>query len=334
VRSKKVLRAFVVILLVVAAANGIASFVQFNLTPAQFAAWGPGYSERVLGTGSFSTAGRTYYDADTGQGRTRPFGLGSDSGSGGAIAAYAIAGAFALASLFTRLRYVLLAVALAVGATTAILTSQARGAIVASVVILLVYVLITATSKNRLTSLAGVLLAGVVVFFTIHTVADRVGSATFRYEGLGTSQILQTTDKARGKSIARIPQNMANHPLGAGLGVAGPASTAPGASALTLRGRVDAETEFSFMTLETGIPGMLVLVGFVLALFRTGVRRVRREADRETQLLLAALVAPLAGLFVLFFASAATPTVPGGPYLWAVGGIVSYWLMARPAQRA
>lgn len=331
VRTRKALRAFVVILLVVAAANGVAGFIQFNLTPAQFAAWGPGYSQRVLGTGSFATAGRTFYDADTGQGRVRPFGLGSDAGSGGAIAAYAIAGVFALASLFTRMRYLLLAVAMAVGATAAILTSQARGAVVASVVILLVYALMTTTSKGRAASTIGLVLAGVVAVFTVNTVTDSVGASTFRYAGLNTSQIVQTTQKARGRSIARIPETMARYPLGAGLGVAGPASTAPGASALTQSGAVDAETEFSFMTLETGVPGMLVLVGFVITLFAAGVRRCRRVADRESRLLLAALIAPLAGVLVLFLASSVTPTIPGGPYVWAVGGIISYWLFARPA---
>jgi hypothetical protein len=35
-------------------------------------------------------------------------------------------------------------------------------------------------------------------------------------------------------------------------------------------------------------------------------------------------------MIVLFFVSALTSSVPGGPYLWATGGIVSWWLVARP----
>jgi O-antigen ligase len=111
-----------------------------------------------------------------------------------------------------------------------------------------------------------------------------------------------------------------------------PASgTAPGASPLT--GNVDTETEFSFLTVETGIPGMLVLTGFTINLLLLGLRRCRHEPDREARMLLAALVAPVAGILALFFSSALTPTTPAGPYLWAVGGIVAYWLVALPAAR-
>jgi hypothetical protein len=65
-----------------------------------------------------------------------------------------------------------------------------------------------------------------------------------------------------------------------------------------------------------------------------GFTRVRQEPDREARVLLAALIAPLGAIFALFFISAATPTVPIGPYIFAVGGIISYWLIALPARRA
>jgi hypothetical protein len=331
VRTTRALRAFVVLLLVIAAANGVAGWVQFNETPQQLAAWGPGYAERVLGDGRFGLAGRTFFSEQSGQNRTRPFGLGSDAGSGGVVGAYALGGLLALASLFTRLRYLLFAVVMAVGATTAIVTSQGRGVVVGSVVVVLAYCMLTATSRGRVTSLLGVVLAAVVAFFVIHAVVGSAGSSALRYQGLSASKILQTTDQARGKSIARIPHNMAAYPLGAGLATAGPASGAPGAS--TLAGTVDAESEFSFLTLETGIAGTLLLTGFTLTLFVLGLRRCRHEPDREARVLLAAIIAPIAGMLVLFFPSALTATTPGGPYLWAVGGIVAYWLVERPAAR-
>src|ERR1700754_1233316 len=82
VRPTRALRIFVILLLLVATANGLAGYVQFKSTPEEFARWGPGYAERVLGTGRFSDAGRTFASrADTNG--TRPFGLGSDAGSGG-----------------------------------------------------------------------------------------------------------------------------------------------------------------------------------------------------------------------------------------------------------
>jgi multisubunit Na+/H+ antiporter MnhB subunit len=221
---------------------------------------------------------------------------------------------------------------MAAGATLAIITSQGRGVIIAAVIILLAFGWLTATSRNRVTSLVGFALAALVAAFVASAVLG--SAAAVRYHGLGPSSIVQTTNQARGRSIARIPHNLVTYPFGAGLATAGPASgSAPGASQLTLSGTVDTETEFSFLTVETGIPGMLAVVGFTIALLMLGVRRLRQEPDREARVLLGALLAPIVGLLALYFTSALTPTVPGGPYLWAVGGIVSYWLVVRPAER-
>jgi hypothetical protein len=331
VRTTKALRIFVLLLALVAAANGIAGLVQFNETPAQLAAWGPGYAQRVLGEGSFSTAGRTFL-AKSGQGRTRPFGLGSDSGAGGVFGAFALAGIIALVSLHRRRGYLLVAAMLALGATAAVITSQARGVIVSSVVIVLAYGLLTSTSRGRAQNLLALALTVIVAVFAIQAIVGSLGSTSLRYQGLGPTSLFSTANKARGKSLAAIPRNLEHYPLGAGLGVAGPASqAASGGSQLT--GNVDAETEFSFLDLETGIPGMLVLTGFVITVVAVGFRRCRHESDQEARILLAAVIAPAVGILALFFSSALSPSVPAGPYLWAVAGIVSYWLIARPAER-
>jgi hypothetical protein len=41
----------------------------------------------------------------------------------------------------------------------------------------------------------------------------------------------------------------------------------------------------------------------------------------------------LGGILALFFISATSASVPLGPYVWAVAGIVAYWLVALPAAR-
>jgi len=84
---------------------------------------------------------------------------------------------------------------------------------------------------------------------------------------------------------------------------------------------------------ETGIPGAVILIGFTVLLLLIGFRRIRLESDPEVRILLAAVVAPLAGLLALYTATALTPTTPCGPYLWAAGGIISYWLVSRPVLR-
>jgi hypothetical protein len=78
---------------------------------------------------------------------------------------------------------------------------------------------------------------------------------------------------------------------------------------------------------------MLVLTGFTITLLVLGFRRCRLEPDREARAYLAALIAPVAGILAVYFTSTPSPSVPPGPYLWAIGGIVSYWLVVRPAER-
>lgn len=330
VRTTKRLRAFVILLAAIAAANGAASWVQFNLKPDQLASWGPGYAQRVLGKGDFAYSGRTFADS-AGKSRTRPFGLGSDAGSGGAIAALALGGILALASLARRLRYLLLVVVLAIGAIAAIVTSQGRGVVVAAAVIVLAYALLTLTSRGGARGLLALGAAGVLALVVVAPIVGSAGSSAFRYEGLGASEIVATTAAARPGNADAIITAITSFPLGAGLATAGPASGAPGGTDLVHT--VNAESQYAFMTIETGVAGMLVIAGFTVWLFVLGVRRLRHEPDREARVLLAALIAPLAGMIALYYPSALTATTPNGPYLWAIAGIVSYWLVARPAQR-
>jgi hypothetical protein len=334
VRTTRALRAFCVLLAVVAAANGLVGWIQFNESPQQFATWGPGYSERVLGTGGFAGAGRTGETGSAGTSTTRPFGLGSDAGDGGLFGMLALCGVFALAAFSKRRRYQLLAVALGLLAVLAIITSQGRVVILGSVITVFAFGALTVRAGNRLKSLSGLLVLVVAIAAVVASVVAAAGSSGFRYNGLGPSGIVSTTSAARGGSISDIPGNMAAYPFGAGVGTAGPASGSAGASQLTQANVLDVETEFSFLVVETGIPGMLTVVGFVLALIFIGFTRVRREEDPEARVLLAALVAPLIAIFAQFFVGALTPSVPVGPYLFAVGGIVSYWFIALPAQRA
>jgi hypothetical protein len=332
VRTVKALRVFVILLAVIAAANGIVGLVQYNESPQQFAKWGPGYAQRVLGEGNFSGSGRSF--GLTGTNGSRPFGLGSDAGDGGLFGALALAGILALAALYPRREYRLFAVLMAAGAAIAVITSQGRGVLIASVIILIAFGVLTVTARNRITSLIGLVLAAAVVALVVQAVLGSAGSAGVRYQSLSPSSLIATTGQARGRSLAAIPHNLVTYPFGAGLGTGGPASgSTSGASALTTNGNVDTETEFSFLIVETGIPGMVAMVGFTITLLVLGVRRCRKEPDREARVLLAALLAPLAGLFVLFFTSTVTPSVPAGPFIWAVGGVFSYWFVTLPATR-
>jgi hypothetical protein len=332
IRDVTCLRRCAMILLVLGAANGVAGYVQFTLTPEQLASWGPGYAQRINGTGAFAGAARTFADA-AGTVRVRPFGLGSDIGAGGVFGALAIGSVLALGSLLFPLRYRLIGMVLGVGAVAAIVTSQGRAVVVAAVATALAFGVLTATGPRRIASLAGITVAAALTYFVVTSIVATAGSDAFRYQGLTASKILETTSSGRGRrgQVEAIAQAINAYPLGAGLGTAGPASATPGGSPLT--GKLNAESEFSFLVIESGVPGLMVVVGFTVLLLGLGLSRCRREPDPEVRVLLAGLISPIAGILIVFYSGPATVGVPDGPFLWFVGGVLAYWLVALPAER-
>src|SRR5262249_24361692 len=96
VRSKTRIRNFLLLLLAIAAVNGVVGLVQQNMSPDQLAGWGPVYEKALKGESSVAT--RTFAD-DEGNERNRPFALGGDIGFGGAIGYLAVPAALALLSL-------------------------------------------------------------------------------------------------------------------------------------------------------------------------------------------------------------------------------------------
>ena len=328
VRTKKALRNLVYLMIFIAMANGIATIVQAHESTAQLAAWGPGYAERVNATGAFSAAGRTFYNSTTGQQFVRPFGLMSDSGTGGLVCAFALACIVAVATMPGRRRSTLIAAILAGSiALVGMVDSQGRSVIIAGVVIAVAYGAMTGNSRFRGRGMSVFIALGMAGLLYFGATKYLAGSGS-RDSTLGASQILQTTSQSRGAALQTIPINIKNYPLGSGLGSGGPAAGQSGAPAAV--NYVNAESEISLATLEAGIPGMLVIVGFTGFLLYLGVRRCPLEDDAETRYLLAGLIAPLGALLVLYWVSPLTTTTPTGPYLFGIGGLISYWLVERP----
>ena len=163
---------FLLLLLVIASVNGVVSSIQSHLTPEEFAAWGPGYAERVLGEGAFQDAGRVYWDA-TGP-HPRPFGLGSDTGFGGLLGVIAIPAGLALIATGRRRLIQVAAAALLVGAAVAIVASQQRTSVIAAMFAALGFA-VYATVSGRALRTIGVIAVlaligyGVVVQISAHS---------------------------------------------------------------------------------------------------------------------------------------------------------------------
>jgi O-Antigen ligase len=313
------LRTLLFILVLCAAIGGVVSYIQSTLTPAQLAGWGPGYAERVFGTGEFAGAGRVGFGAAGAF--VRPFGLGSDSGSGAVAAALALPGLIALMMRASgRVRLAL--VPLSIGIALAVVTSGSRAALITVFVSVAAFGLIAAASKNAMRAVIG-LAVGVAIIFVAFQQLGPGNALSERAQSVAPSKALSTFSTERGASVGEFWSLAAAHPLGAGVGWSGPAA---GFHRSAQTQRFNSETQWNFLVIELGIAGILIYLALNLRLMSLALVRIRRVDDPGLRLNLAALAAPLFALVVAGFAGATTATVPSAPYIWLVAGLLSYWL--------
>ncbi len=323
IRTKTKLHAFFALMLALASINGVVAVYQSTLTPAQLGTWGPGYANLLTGAGG--TSGRTFYTG--GKAHIRPPGLGSDEGFGGVLGGTALPGGIVLLIAYRRRKWLLALIALGVvGAVVGVLTSQARSAVIVALVSLLAVLALVAVGRQAGRALIGLLLVGAIAVVGVDVTASYSHNAFARYSSIAPGSAGSTIVSYRSSTWADIPLYLQEIPLGAGLGLVGSAvGRAGGATTSTWNG----ESEFTYLIVEAGIPGLLVLLGFQWMLFRTVVTGVRRERDPDVVLLMAGLAAPLFGYFAGWFVGVYTAETPGDAYLWFAAGILSWWLVTR-----
>src|SRR3954452_9714632 len=325
-RNARRLRIFFLLLLLVATANGFVNVMQLNLSVDQFASWGPGYHDLIHGTGALS--GRSYAvvtDPNTGAtvGRNRSFGLGSDIGFGGAIGMLALPGGIALTMLGRRRgRPSLVYAALTGGAVFAVLTSAQRTSVVSAVVAVCAFALVASFGRRRL--LLGLATVAFVTVPIVLALAAGSSGALTRYSDITPGRVFSTAFQYKGGTLGLVPTYASDFPLGAGIGSVGPAVSLTGGPRAGQP--LNSDSEPTYLLIELGVAGFLVLLGFGIRLLVGAWRRVRRLADYELRLLLAAMVAALAALLFSGLSGAATANTPGGPFFWFVAGTLAFWL--------
>ncbi len=328
-RSKGQLKGLLLILAICASASGIASYVQSTLTPQQFAAWGPGYSDQILGEGQYEGAGRTAVDK-TGNPVVRPFGLGTDAGAG---AVAAVAGLPALLALLligtTRARIFL--IFLAPGILLGVATSGGRGALIAAVISLGAFLAFAVVSRKALT---GIIVVSVTALacYGVYTELVKGRGMSERYKTISPSRVISSYKAERLENLLMAQRYAVEAPLGLGVGSVGSAafnSVLSGSQRARKGFRsnelpLNSETQWNYLLIETGVIGLaiyLVLIGRLLARAATGLRRV---SDVEVRLSLAALAAPLVALLVLGFSGPTSLLL-----VWPIAGVLSYWMFGE-----
>lgn len=324
VRRESQIRGLVIILVICAAAGGVASLIQSLLTPEQFAQWGPGYRERIFGTGVFAGAGRQGIDA-AGNLSVRPFGLGSDQGAGALVAALALPGLIALLMNASGKARLALAPA-AVGIALAVIASGSRGATVTAVISVVAFGVVAAASKNALRAIVGLAIGAALLFI----VAQQLGPnnpAKNRARSVAPDKIVSTFSQERGSSVRLFEDYATRYPLGLGVGTVGPARAVTGRRN---EAGLNSETLWNYLVIETGVAGLAIILALFFRLMWLALTRTRRIVDSTTRLYLAALAAPLFSMVVAGFGGLTTIAVPFGPYLWLAAGVLSYWLITFP----
>jgi hypothetical protein len=324
-RTHRSLQGFLAVLLAVAAINGAVGAYQSFLTPEELAGWGPGYADLLSGDAP------RFAEGPDGKDRVRPPGLGSDMGFAGILGATALPGGIALLLTMRRRPLMTALVVLGlVGAIVGVLTSESRSAVVTAVVMVLAMFGLMAIGRQAKQTIIGVLAAAAVCCVAVLAI-DSYGSSDpfFRYQSITPTEAIPTLREERSGTWAAIPEYMREIPLGAGIGSAGPAAglwdTRPS--------EWNAESQFTYLIVEAGIPGLAVFLAFQGALFAAILAGLRRERDRRTAVLLAGVAAPLFGYAVNWLVGVNTTSTPNAPYLWLAAGVISYWLVSR-RQRA
>jgi hypothetical protein len=326
-RTERQLKGLLLIFVVCASASGVASCVQSTLTPAEFASWGPGYSDQILSKGQYQGAGRTSTNA-LGEGVVRPFGLGTDAGAG---AMAAVAGLPALLALFllgsTRLRIGLLL--LAPGIVLGVATSGGRGALIATVISLASFLLFAAVSRKAAAGV-GLVSVTVLVGYLVFVAIEPVNSVAERNRSIASpTKVFSSYSAERADSLGLAPRYASEFPFGLGVGWTGSAafnsvlgSGSPnGAESSSNLPELDAETQWNYLLIETGILGLIIyllLIGQILLRAASGLRGVEENGIR---LSLAAIAAPLSALLVVGFSGITSPLL-----VWLAAGVFAYWM--------
>jgi hypothetical protein len=315
-RNERRLRVFFMVLAAVAGINGIVASYQVQLTRTQLAGWGPGYAKLLSGSGNLSP--RAFVDSH-GVDHPRPPALGGDMGFGGTLGALAAPGALALVWWTRRRRRseFAFAVLLLCGVALAVAVSASRLAVIEAGAGVLALGAFAVIATQRLAHAITMVAAGGAVIAIAWVGLSQSPSGIFdRYRSITPDKVVRTAYDYR-----------KDFPFGAGLGSVGPASSKDSGTAGS--NGANGETEFTFLMVELGLAGLLVLLGLQLRILRLTFTRVHRLPAADSRLFLAALGAAIFGSFVAWFAGPTTASSPSSPFLWIALGTLAFWIGDR-----
>jgi hypothetical protein len=326
-RSRERFRGFFVLLGVIALVNGAVGVYQSRISPAQLSSWGPGYRELAEGGGAKGEGGRVY--RSEGVARVRPPALGATSGFGGAVGLIALPAILAL-FLIVRWRRRWLVGLLCLGALAAVATSASRTSVLGAIVAVLAFTLLSLyAGASALRPLAALLVVVCLTLGVGAAIAGTEGEGVFsRYASIASpEQAASTSVDTKQRTLSQIPSDIVNAPFGVGLATVAAATGFGGVNKTVIEEHsVSAESQYNSVVLELGVAGLILWIALTVQLIVLVARKLRRVADMEIRLDLAAVFAGVLALIVMGFSGPTTYTSPDGPFFWFAVGIAAYWL--------
>jgi hypothetical protein len=336
-RSKLRFRQFFLILGVLALANGIVGTYQTRLSAAQLASWGPGYRELAYGTQVIGQKGglaaRSF--ASEGEGHLRPPALGTDAGFGAGTGVVALPALLSLLAMAKRRRRWPIVV-LVMGCLAGIATGEGRLQVVGAVLAVVLFTALSFSAGRRvgrpLAAILGVLLLAIPLGSVF---VSALGSNTFsRYSTLSPSSLGSGTTGSKDtklETLEEIPKVISQTPFGNGLGTVGAATGFGGTQEEQGVGAhtISAETTYNAIVDELGLPGLLLWAALTLRLLWLGLGGLRRIADIDLRLYLAAMVATLLGFTLMGFSGTTMSSPAFAAFFWFTMGTFAYWFVAQ-----
>jgi hypothetical protein len=321
-RSKRRFRQLFIIAGVAATASGLVAAYQTGLSPNQLASWGPGYQALIKPEHG---SGRVYFSE--GEGRVRPPGLGTEAGASGSIGRTALPMCLALVAL-TRRRKRLIAVILCLGSMLAVVVGLGRLPLISAGLGVIAFAGLAALAGRQVSRTISTLIAIVVLAIPAGALlVSSLRSGTFqRYESIGVNS---ETTFHKESAWSKVPEEVADSPLGFGLGNSGATAQAVGANQNLIEGHgLGSETQYNVLVKELGAPGLILWPLTAIYVSLLIVRRMRRIRDADIAIYLAGTVAAFIPLVIEGFSGFLGTSAPGGgAYFWFVIGVVAYWFV-------
>jgi len=317
-RTKKQIRKWFLVFTLIGVAIGGYAVIQFLQGPTAISKAIPAASHLVYVNTWRTASGQLYF---------RPFSTTTNAGGAATWAQCAIPLALALImfqAVSKRLKLFLSAMIVLL--CTAILVSLVRQIVLATLVGFVFLVLLQALFGEIKRGVISILLAGILFFGSFWFATQLAGDAVAHKLG-SIIRPIDAYQKTRGYHFRYLPYIMKQFPLGAGLGRVGPATSkfywelhedqlrgGPGA--------LSGENYFLAMVSETGIPGLLVILFFYLAILLKGIRIHKGLKDKELQWVSAGILAVLISVFVEWFGASPLLTTPLNLYFWFLAGVL------------